>query len=75
MAAYQVIEEKGNPKYVVLPFGDREAVEDYLDEIWAQKAVKAFKSRKDTRFYALEDVEREILGKKPRQRKAEVSNV
>jgi hypothetical protein len=65
MAAYQVIEEKGKPKYVVLPFGDREALDDYLDELWAEKAVKAFETRKDTHFHALEDVRLKILNKKP----------
>ena len=74
MAAYQVIEEKGKPKYVVLPFGDKEAVEDYLDELWAVKAVKAFKARNDTRFYALEDVWQKILGKTLRRKKAEMPN-
>ena len=65
MAQFQVIEEKGMPKFVVLPFGDREAVEDYLDELWAEKAVEAFESRKDTQFVALEDI-RDSLTHAPR---------
>ena len=38
------------------------------------KRNRPFESRKDTSFYAVEDVEREILGKKPRQRKTEMAN-
>ena len=60
MVKYQVIKEKGKPKFVVLPFGDREAIEDYLDELWAEKAVEAFEAKTDKRFHALEDVRREL---------------
>ena len=58
MAAYQFIEKKGKPKFFILPFSNREAVDNYEDELWAGKAVKAFEVRKDTRFHALEDVRR-----------------
>jgi len=50
-------------------------VEDSLDEIWAKKAVKAFEVRMDKRFHSLENVRRDILGKRPRQNKEKMSNV
>jgi len=38
MADYQIISEKNRSKFVVLPFGDEKAVQDYMDELWAEKA-------------------------------------
>ena len=61
MAAYQVIEEKGKPKFVVFPFGDKDAVEDYLEELWAEKAVKGLASRKGEKRFTLEEAE-SLLG-------------
>jgi len=43
MAEFQVISEKNKPKFVVLPFGDEKAVQDYMDELWAEKAAADFK--------------------------------
>ena len=57
MAAYQVIEEKGKPKFVVFTFGDKNAIEDYLDELWAEKVVKGLPSRKDEKCFTLEEAE------------------
>jgi len=42
MAEFQVILEKNKPKYVVLPFGDKKAAQDYMDELWAEKAAADF---------------------------------
>jgi hypothetical protein len=39
----QLMKENNVPKYVVLPFGDWEALEDYADELWAEQAVKEHK--------------------------------
>lgn len=61
MAEFQVIKDHDVPKFVVLPFGDKEAVEDYLDELWALQAVEAFEARTDKRFYDLEEVQ-QLLG-------------
>ena len=57
MAAYQVIEERGKPKFVVFPFGDKDAVEDYLEELWAEKAVKGLPARKGEKCFTLEEAE------------------
>ena len=57
MATYQVIEEKGKPKFVVFPFGDKAAIEDYLEELWAEKAVKGLASRKGEKRFTLEEAE------------------
>ena len=46
MAAFQIITEKEKPKFVVLPFGDEKAAQDYLDELWAEKAVAKFNKSK-----------------------------
>jgi len=69
MAAFQVIEEKGKPKFVVLPFGDQEAIEDYMDELWAEQAFKEYDARKNKRFYKAEDVWKRLgLDKAPKRR-------
>ena len=67
MAAYQVIEEKGKPKFVVFPFGDKDAVEDYLEELWAKKVVKGLPSRKGEKCFTLEEAEA-ILSLPPRKK-------
>ena len=71
MAKFQVIEEKGKPKFVVLPYGDQKAAEDYFDELWALKAIKKYESQKDKRFINLDDV-RDQLSAKPKKRTAVV---
>ena len=60
MAAFQVISEKNKPKFVVLPFGDKEAVQDYLDELWAEKAVAQFNKSKPGKLYSLDEVKQKL---------------
>jgi regulatory protein YycH of two-component signal transduction system YycFG len=60
MAAFQVITEKNKPRFVVLPFGDEEAVQDYMDELWAEKAVEEFSKEKNKKLYSLEEVKRAL---------------
>ena len=60
MAKFQIIEEKGKPKFVVLPYGDQKAAEDYCDEVWALKSIKKYESRKNKSFVNLEDVRHEL---------------
>ena len=69
MADYQVISEKDKPKFVVFPVGDREAVEDYLDELWAQEVVKDLDSRKGEKTFTLEEVEARLGLSRPKQNK------
>jgi hypothetical protein len=63
MAEYQIIKERNKPKYVVLPFGDEKAAQDYLDELWAEKAAARFNANKPGKLYPLEDVKK-MLGQK-----------
>ena len=63
MAAYQIISEKNKPKFVVLPFGDEKAAQDYLDELWAEKAVAEFNKGKPGKLYSLEEVKQKIMAK------------
>jgi len=65
MAAYQIINEKNRPKFVVLPFGDEKAVQDYMDELWAEKAAAKFNKSKPEKLYSLEEVKQK-LGKTKR---------
>jgi hypothetical protein len=65
MAEFQVITEKNKPKYVVLPFGDEKAVQDYMDELWAEKAVADFNKHKPEKLYSLDEVKKN-LGKSKR---------
>jgi len=67
MAGYQVIEEKGKPKFVVFPFGDKDAVEDYLEELWAEKAVRGLASRKGEKCFTLEEAEKRLGLDKPKK--------
>jgi hypothetical protein len=46
------------PKFVVLPFGDREALEDYADEIWAEQSVQKYQSEPKQKSYSLNEVKR-----------------
>ena len=69
MAAYQVISEKGKPKFVVFPVGDREAVEDYLDELWAEDVVKGLESRKGEKYFTLEEAKSRLGLNNPKQAK------
>ena len=64
MAAFQIITEKEKPKFVVLPFGDEKAVQDYMDELWAEKAVVEFNKGKPGKLYTLEEVKQKLTVKK-----------
>jgi len=66
MTSFQVILEKDKPKFVVLPFGDKKAAEEYLDELWAEKAVADFNKSKPGKLYSLDEV-KEKLGHKKQQ--------
>ena len=72
MAAFQVISEKNNPKFVVLPFGDEEAVQDYLDELWAEKAVAQFNKAKPGKLYSLDEVKQKLGHIQPKRKIAKV---
>jgi len=63
MTSFQIILENDKPKFVVLPFGNKKAAEEYLDELWAEKAVADFNKRKPGKLYSLDEV-KEILGQK-----------
>jgi len=60
MASFQVILEKNKPKFVVLPFGDKEAVEDYMDELWAEKAAAEFEKSKPGKLYSLDEAKEKL---------------
>jgi hypothetical protein len=60
MAGFQVILEKNKPKYVVLPFGDRKAAQDYMDELWAEKAVSEFERSKPGKLYTLAEAKKKL---------------
>ena len=66
MEAFQVISERNKPKFVVLPFGDEEAVQDYMDELWAEKAVAEFNKNKRQKLYSLADVKKKLNNQKIR---------
>jgi hypothetical protein len=60
MTAFQIISEKNKPRFVVLPFGDEEAAQDYLDELWANKAVAEFQKAKHKKLYSLTEVKHSL---------------
>ena len=60
MATYQIILEKNKPKFVVLPFGDEKAVQEYMEELWAEKAVAKFNKSKPDKLYSLEEVKQKL---------------
>jgi hypothetical protein len=60
MAEFQIITEKSKPKYVVLPFGDEKAVQDYMDELWAEKAASEFNKNKPEKLYTLAEVKQKL---------------
>jgi len=60
MASFQVILEKNKPKFVVLPFGDKKAAQDYMDELWAEKAVAKFNKCKPEKLYSLDEVKKKL---------------
>ena len=63
MATFQIISEKNKPKFVVLPFGDEKAAQDYMDELWAEKAIAKFNKEKRHKLYSLAEVKQQ-LGRK-----------
>jgi hypothetical protein len=65
MAEFQIITEKNRPKFVVLPFGDEKAAQDYMDELWAEKAAAEFNKSKPEKLYSLAEVKQK-LGKAKR---------
>ena len=69
MAEFQVIRENDVPKYAVLPFGDTEALEDYLDELWAEQALKEYEAEPNKRFHDWEDLRRKLMGTSPKKKK------
>jgi hypothetical protein len=60
MASFQIITEKYKPKFVVLPFGDEKAAQDYMDELWAEKAVAEFNRKKTGKLYTLAEVKQKL---------------
>jgi hypothetical protein len=60
MASFQIITEKNKPKFVVLPFGDEKAAQDYMDELWAEKAVAEFNRKKPGKLYTLAEVKQKL---------------
>jgi len=66
MAAYQVIEDNGRPKFVVFQFGDKDAIEDYLEELWAEKVVRGLASRQGEECFTLEEAEHFLALDKPK---------
>jgi len=52
-----VITEEGKPKFVVFPVGDKDTIEDYLDELWAENVVKGLNAREGEKCYTLEEAE------------------
>ena len=63
MADFQIITEKNKPKFVVLPFGDEKAAQDYMDELWAEKAAAEFdksKKSKPEKLYSLAEVKQKL---------------
>lgn len=60
MADFQIISEKNKPKFVVLPFGDEKAVQDYMDELWAEKVAADFNKNKSEKLYSLEEVKQKL---------------
>ena len=63
MTSYQIITEKNKPRFVVLPFGDEKAAQDYLDELWAEKAVAEFNKNKPKKLYTLTEVKKKLASR------------
>jgi len=47
-----------------LPFGDEKAVQDYMDELWAEKAVAEFNKNKPEKLYSLDEVKQKLVYEK-----------
>jgi hypothetical protein len=74
MAAFQIITEKNRPKFVVLPFGDEKAAQDYMDELWAEKAAAKFNKSKPGKLFTLAEVKQK-LGQGKRRTVSQIKNV
>ena len=57
MSKVQFIPEQNDPKFVVLPFGDKEAIQDYLDELWARRALQDFNETPDHDFHSIDEMD------------------
>jgi hypothetical protein len=57
---FQLIKENNVPKYVVLPFGDWEALEDYADELWAEQSVKQYQQTETHKTYSLQEIKNKL---------------
>jgi len=66
MTSFQIILENDKPKFVVLPFGNKKAAEEYLDELWAEKAVSDFNKSKPGKLYSLDEAKEKLGQKKQR---------
>jgi len=64
MATFQVISDKNKPKFAILPFGDEEAIQDYIDELWAEKAVAEYNKNKQEKIYTLNEAKKKLDYKK-----------
>jgi uncharacterized protein YlbG (UPF0298 family) len=69
MAKFQIITEKNKPKYVVLPFGNKRAVEDYMEELWALEAIKKYETSPKKKLVPLKEVLKRSSGKPIKARK------
>lgn len=57
MSKVQFIPEQDDPKFVVLPFGDKEAIQDYLDELWARRALKEFNDTPNHKLHSIDELD------------------
>lgn len=69
MGKIKVLPGEKDPKFVVLPFGGEAAVEDRMDEIWAEKAIKEHEKEKHHEYKTLDDL-KELLAKKEAEEKS-----
>ena len=60
MVKFQTIFDNNKPKFVVLPFGDEKAVQDYMDELWAEKAVAKFIKSKPEKLYSMDELKKKL---------------
>jgi hypothetical protein len=51
--------KRESPKsFVVLPFGDEKAAQNYMDELWVEKAVMEFNKNKPGKLYSLAEAKK-----------------
>lgn len=56
MGKIKIIPNDKDPKIADLPFGTEEAVEDYLDERWAENAIKEHEKENHHEYKTLDDL-------------------